>query len=204
MVVDSGRCGARSAGENTGVLYGALLCNVALFGNRGGQTAEAGNQIAGRRGTNKPAQQKFPGTQLFVGIPGNPLAVAEGFEPSVRGYRTQHFECCTFGRSDTLPRLPMIACNLGSAQNDRATSHSAQAGKAGRTPLRNEYGKANYGEAKQIQARKPTKTEKPLALSQPHPVTSRTTRITAALQTNPARWPRFRLRTGRRSLQQHG
>lgn len=52
-----------------------------FFGNRGGQTAEAGNQIAGRRGTNKPAQQKFPGTQLFVGIPGNPLAVAEGFEP---------------------------------------------------------------------------------------------------------------------------
>ena len=34
---------------------------------------------------------------------GIPLAVAEGFEPSVRGYRTQHFECCTFGRSDTSP-----------------------------------------------------------------------------------------------------
>ncbi len=31
------------------------------------------------------------------------LAVTEGFEPSVRGYRTQHFECCTFGRSDTSP-----------------------------------------------------------------------------------------------------
>lgn len=29
--------------------------------------------------------------------------MAEGFEPSVRGYRTQHFECCTFGRSDTPP-----------------------------------------------------------------------------------------------------
>src|SRR5699024_5905582 len=31
------------------------------------------------------------------------LAVAEGFEPSVRGCRTKHFECFTFGRSDTLP-----------------------------------------------------------------------------------------------------
>src|SRR5690625_2389963 len=30
-------------------------------------------------------------------------AVAEGFEPSVRGCRTRHFECLTFGRSDTLP-----------------------------------------------------------------------------------------------------
>lgn len=35
---------------------------------------------------------------------GFPLAVAVGFEPTVRGYRTQHFECCTFGRSDTPPR----------------------------------------------------------------------------------------------------
>ena len=31
------------------------------------------------------------------------MAVAEGFEPSVRGCRTKHFECFTFGRSDTLP-----------------------------------------------------------------------------------------------------
>ena len=30
------------------------------------------------------------------------LAVAVGFEPTV-GCPTQHFECCTFGRSDTLP-----------------------------------------------------------------------------------------------------
>ncbi len=35
--------------------------------------------------------------------PGVLLAVTEGFEPSVRGYRTKHFECFTFGRSDTSP-----------------------------------------------------------------------------------------------------
>lgn len=33
------------------------------------------------------------------------MAVTVGFEPTVRGYRTQHFECCTFGRSDTSPDL---------------------------------------------------------------------------------------------------
>ena len=37
------------------------------------------------------------------------LAETEGFEPSVRGYRTQHFECCTFGRSDTSPDLNTLS-----------------------------------------------------------------------------------------------
>ena len=41
------------------------------------------------------------------------VAVAPGFEPGV-ACTTQHFECCTFGRSDTLPRLlnlPEITAN---------------------------------------------------------------------------------------------
>ena len=41
------------------------------------------------------------------------MAVAPGFEPGV-ACTTQHFECCTFGRSDTLPRLlnlPEITAN---------------------------------------------------------------------------------------------
>ncbi|ETJ36389.1 hypothetical protein Q604_UNBC09347G0001, partial [human gut metagenome] len=36
-------------------------------------------------------------------VTGHHIAVAVGFEPTV-GCPTQHFECCTFGRSDTLPR----------------------------------------------------------------------------------------------------
>lgn len=32
------------------------------------------------------------------------MAVAVGFEPTV-ALTTQHFECCTFGLSDTLPRF---------------------------------------------------------------------------------------------------
>ena len=41
-------------------------------------------------------------------IPGFLLAVAVGFEPTV-ALTTQHFECCTFGLSDTLPgfRVPV-------------------------------------------------------------------------------------------------
>ena len=35
-------------------------------------------------------------------VTGHHIAVAVGFEPTV-GCPTQHFECCTFGRSDTLP-----------------------------------------------------------------------------------------------------
>ncbi len=36
------------------------------------------------------------------------MAVAVGFEPTV-GYKpTQHFECCTFGRSDTPPRKRLL------------------------------------------------------------------------------------------------
>lgn len=35
-------------------------------------------------------------------VAGHHIAVAVGFEPTV-GCPTQHFECCTFGRSDTLP-----------------------------------------------------------------------------------------------------
>ena len=44
-----------------------------------------------------------PPRLLLKGTTGVLLAVTEGFEPSVRGYRTKHFECFTFGRSDTSP-----------------------------------------------------------------------------------------------------
>lgn len=37
-----------------------------------------------------------------------PLAVAVGFEPTVGGYPTKHFECFTFGRSDTPPRSTLL------------------------------------------------------------------------------------------------
>ncbi len=40
----------------------------------------------------------------MLGPGGFSVAVTEGFEPSVQGHYTQHFECCTFGRSDTSPR----------------------------------------------------------------------------------------------------
>ena len=53
------------------------------------------------------------------------MAVAEGFEPSVRGCRTRHFECLTFGRSDTLPCV-YTRSTIPEAQ---WTSKSAFAGK---------------------------------------------------------------------------
>ena len=33
------------------------------------------------------------------------MAEREGFEPSVRGYRTHTFQACSFSRSDTSPEL---------------------------------------------------------------------------------------------------
>lgn len=55
------------------------------------------------------------------------LAVTEGFEPSVRGYRTQHFECCTFGRSDTSPNsgnftLDTLVTQLSGASKQGSSS----------------------------------------------------------------------------------
>ena len=41
--------------------------------------------------------------QVGRGYPGPFLAEREGFEPSVRFCRTQHFQCCTFDHSDTSP-----------------------------------------------------------------------------------------------------
>lgn len=39
-----------------------------------------------------------------------PLAEREGFEPSVRGYRTQHFQCCLFNHSSTAPGVSCLFC----------------------------------------------------------------------------------------------
>lgn len=50
-----------------------------------------------------PIKCKTPRGSYLKEPPGVSLAVTEGFEPSVRGYRTKHFECFTFGRSDTSP-----------------------------------------------------------------------------------------------------
>ena len=41
-----------------------------------------------------------------------PVAVAVGFEPTVGGYPTKHFECFTFGRSDTPPRSTLLETGL--------------------------------------------------------------------------------------------
>ncbi len=38
------------------------------------------------------------------------LAEREGFEPSVRGYRTQHFQCCLFNHSSTAPGVLRLFC----------------------------------------------------------------------------------------------
>ena len=70
-----------------------------------------------------PLRQKMPSSASAWGI--FLLAVAAGFEPAVRGYRTQHFECCTFGRSDTLP----LAIVSAIAQNGKYT-HAPYMGTA--------------------------------------------------------------------------
>jgi hypothetical protein len=54
-------------------------------------------------------KNKTPGAPM-KGTAGGSMAVTEGFEPSVRGYRTKHFECFTFGRSDTSP-LENVTCS---------------------------------------------------------------------------------------------
>ena len=51
-----------------------------------------------------PLRRKMPTSASAWGI--FLLAVAVGFEPTV-GCPTQHFECCTFGRSDTLPNTEL-------------------------------------------------------------------------------------------------
>lgn len=56
------------------------------------------------------------------------MAVAEGFEPSVRGCRTKHFECFTFGRSDTLPCVytrSTIPDTPAKPQNQRLSAKNA-------------------------------------------------------------------------------
>ena len=40
------------------------------------------------------------------------LAEREGFEPSVRGYRTHAFQACSFDRSDTSPKEDNILHNF--------------------------------------------------------------------------------------------
>src|SRR5699024_3298371 len=55
---------------------------------------------AQRKGAEK---KKAPTRRIINDVGAFKVAVAEGFEPSVRGCRTKHFECFTFGRSDTLP-----------------------------------------------------------------------------------------------------
>ena len=61
------------------------------------------------RSTLRRRKQKIPPRIAWREL----VAVAPGFEPGV-ACTTQHFECCTFGRSDTLPRLlnlPEITAN---------------------------------------------------------------------------------------------
>lgn len=68
------------------------------------------------------------------------MAVAEGFEPSVRGCRTKHFECFTFGRSDTLPcvytriTIPDAADNSQNQRFCAKNSRSRAAHSSASTP----------------------------------------------------------------------
>lgn len=47
------------------------------------------------------------------------MAVTVGFEPTVGGYPTQLFESCTFGRSDTSPRI-----SVRDARRRRQSAHT--------------------------------------------------------------------------------
>ena len=77
------------------------------------------------------AQQKGASA---VDAPFMAMAVAAGFEPAVRGCRTRHFECRTFGRSDTLP-LSTLLPSSGHAKftSDRASevTRASDATRAG-------------------------------------------------------------------------
>ena len=104
-----------------------------------------------------PIKCKNPRGSYLKEPPGVLLAVTEGFEPSVRGYRTKHFECFTFGRSDTSPlenvtgspfiyQIPRSE-RLGLRQAVRAALHPAppqapstlhRAIRGGQRPLRYE------------------------------------------------------------------
>lgn len=50
---------------------------------------------------------KAPHPSLSTGVGAFVVAVTVGFEPTVGGYPTQLFESCTFGRSDTSPRISL-------------------------------------------------------------------------------------------------
>ena len=63
------------------------------------------------------------------------LAVREGFEPSIRGYRIHAFQACSFNHSDTSPGTcqPITAGKARNPTQSRPTSQSLfQRGPLGR------------------------------------------------------------------------
>src|SRR5699024_8568589 len=79
---------------------------------RSGTASGDCGQNVGRRDspTANPGTKKSPHLHKQAG---GPLAVAEGFEPSVGGYPTLDFEASTFSRSDTPPRKNLSDCAPG-------------------------------------------------------------------------------------------
>ena len=88
------------------VLFGAarLTLRAAACGDVLPRNARSSNPTCLSPGARIPAirhtQKRLPMGAAFVC-----MAEREGFEPSVRGYRTHAFQACSFDRSDTSPVL---------------------------------------------------------------------------------------------------
>src|SRR5699024_9863648 len=108
-VVVGGRRGAGAARRGVGSAAGRG--DRVGAGVPAGDLDDAGPEGPGRRerppaardrGADGPVDSgKAP--DLLSGPGASPSAVAVGFEPTVGGCPTKHFECFTFGRSDTPP-----------------------------------------------------------------------------------------------------